>query len=77
MQHGIPADPVLLLQVSDRRQGTSPPLARLDTPAEDRFKLLVRRNGQTRINRANVAHTINLDDARPALTSTYIYVALL
>jgi hypothetical protein len=77
MQHGIPADSVLLLQVRHRRQGTGPPLACLDALSQDRLKLLVCRNGQTRINRPNVAHAINLDHARPALTSTYIYVDLI
>lgn len=77
MQHGVPAHSVFLLQVRHGRQRTRPPLARIDASAQDRLKLAVRRNGQTGINRVISTHKINLDHARPALTSTYISVALI
>ena len=77
MQHGIPAHSVLMLQVRHRRQRSRAPLARLDAPAQDRLKLTVRRNGQTGINCGISAHKINLDHARPALISTYIYSDLI
>jgi len=77
MQHRIPADPVLLLQVRHGRQRPGPPLARCDTPPQDHLKLAVRGNWQTRVNDVLSIHKINLEHARPALTSTYIYVGLL
>jgi len=66
-----------MLQVRHRRQRSRAPLARLDAPTQDRLKLTVRRNGQTGINRVISAHKINLDHARPVLTSTYIFVVLI
>jgi hypothetical protein len=77
VQHGVPAYPVLLLEVRHGRQWSRPPLARFDASAQDRLQLTIRRNGQTGINRVISAHKINLDHARPALTSTYISVALI
>jgi hypothetical protein len=77
VQHSVPADSVLLLQVRHGRQRSRPPLASFDAPAQDRLQLAVRRNGQTGINRVSSTHQINLDHARPALTSTYIYVDLI
>jgi hypothetical protein len=77
MQHGVPANPVLLLEVRHGRQRSRPPLASFDTSAQDRLQLAIRGNGQTGINRVSSTHKINLDHARPALTSTYIYVALI
>jgi hypothetical protein len=76
MQHGVPAYSVLLLEVRHGRQWSSPPFACFDTPAQDCLQLAVRRNGQTGINRVSATHEINLDHARPVLTSTYICVDL-
>lgn len=77
MQHSVSADSVFLLQVSDRRQWSRTPFARFDASAQDRLKLLVCRNGRTGINCTAFTHKINLDHARPTLTSTYVCVALL
>jgi hypothetical protein len=77
VQHGIPTDSVFLLKVGHGRQRSRTPLARCDAPAQDRLKLLVRRNRRTGINHTAFTHKINLDHARPALTSTYICVALI
>ena len=77
MQHGIPAHLVFLLQVRHGWQRPGPPFARSDTPPQDYLKLTVCRDWQTGINDVLSAHKINLEYARPALTSTYIYVGLL
>ena len=77
MQHGVPADSVLLLKVRHRWQRPGPPFAGLDAPAQDRLQLTVCRNRQTGINCPISAHKINLDHARPVLTSTYICVDLI
>ncbi len=77
VQHGVPADPVLMLEVRHRRQWPRAPLVRLDAPAQDRLKLAVRRNRRTGINYVISAHKINLGHAKPALTSTYICTVLL
>lgn len=77
VQHGVPADPVLMLEVCHRRQWPRMPLVRLDAPAQNRLKLAVRRNGRTGINYVISAHKINLGHAKPALTSAYICTVLL